>query len=69
MYNKANALAYIFLDEFGQEMVSKSEILEFEGMIVMKLNYFLRFRTSAYWIDLLTVIWDQRILTYHDPTY
>ena len=35
----------------------------------MKLNYFLRFRTSAYWIDLLTVIWDQRILTYHDPTY
>ena len=25
----------------------------------------IRFKTNAYWVDLLTVIWDQRILSLH----
>ena len=31
-------------------------------MIALKLDYRIRYKTYAYWIDLLTIIWDQRLL-------
>ncbi len=68
IYNKVTALSYILLDEFGNDMISKNQLLEFENLIVFKLNYLIRFKTNAYWVDLLTVIWDQRILSLH-PDY
>lgn len=68
IYNKVNTLSYILADEFGNDLLSKSELLEFESLIVLKLNYMMRFKTSAYWVDLFTVIWDQRILASY-PEY